>query len=93
MSHDENAPRESDRPRSRRPSMDGPRLCAAADAAMAAALKIQADTGARVVDLVGVVGTPGAPENLAGYTKDEVREACEFLARLGYITRANRASA
>jgi hypothetical protein len=68
------------------PKPDPNRLMEAADACLKAASACAAMSGVKWPVAV-VAGAPAQPECLAGFTRCEIEEACQFLVRLGLLER------
>jgi hypothetical protein len=64
------------------------RLFEASEAALAGAMAYAGRTGRPAPYPADLVGTPGAPDCLAGFEKWEIEAACTFLVRIGVFYRA-----
>jgi hypothetical protein len=63
------------------------RLLQAAEAAIMAAEDVAEYTGGPRPYPLDLMGAPLQPDCLSEFTRDEIKEACEFLVRLGELER------
>ncbi len=66
------------------------RLFEAAEAALQAAAETAVPRHGLAPYPADLVGTPGAPAALQGFTKSEIDEACAFLVRMGILSPPRR---
>lgn len=68
-----------------RGQLDPDRLLRAAEAALLAAEDVVEYTGGPRPYPLDLLGSPLQPDYLAEFTREEIRQACEFLIRLGEL--------
>jgi len=73
--------------------MSADRLIEAAEAALHAAAENAEFTGGAGAYPLDLLGSPVQPQCLAGFTRYEIEQACEFLVRMGEIEAPKRRKA